>query len=62
MARAVRIVMQATDCTVKEAEDALDDVKLAILTTLTGQSVEDARAATRGAGGLLRRALEGAGS
>jgi N-acetylmuramic acid 6-phosphate etherase len=66
VARAVRIVMQATNCTVTDAERALErtgnDVKLAILTTLTGQSVDDARAAMRGAGGFLRRTLQGAGS
>jgi N-acetylmuramic acid 6-phosphate etherase len=65
LARAVRIVMQATDCTVAEAEQALEragnDVKLAILTTLTGKTVDDARAAMRDAGGFLRRALQGAG-
>lgn len=64
LARAVRIVMQATECSADTAEDALqrtgDDVKLAILVTLTGQSVEQARAAMAGAGGFLRRAIEGA--
>ena len=64
VARAVRIVMQATNCAMQDAEDALErtgnDVKLAILTVLTGQSVDDARAALTGAGGFLRRALEGA--
>lgn len=62
LARAVRIVMQATDCTAADAEAALErtgsDVKLAILTILTGQNVDDARAALNGAGGFLRRALE----
>lgn len=64
LARAVRIVMQATECTLQDAEQALErtgnDVKLAILTTLTGKSVEDARMAISAAGGFLRRALEGA--
>jgi N-acetylmuramic acid 6-phosphate etherase len=64
VARAIRIVMQATDCTMQQAETALErtgnDVKLAILTTLTGTSVDDARTAIRGAGGFLRRALNGA--
>jgi N-acetylmuramic acid 6-phosphate etherase len=59
--RAIRIVMQATDCAEAEAEDALkragNDLKLAIVTLLTGQSVEDARAAIKGAGGFLRRAI-----
>lgn len=62
LARAVRIVMQATDCPEQVAEQALErtgnDVKLAILTILTGKDVEDARAAMAGAGGFLRRALE----
>jgi N-acetylmuramic acid 6-phosphate etherase len=62
LARAVRIVMQATDCLDREAEQALGrtgyDVKLAILTILTGQSVEHARAAMANAGGVLRRALK----
>jgi N-acetylmuramic acid 6-phosphate etherase len=63
-ARAVRIVMQATDCTAAEAQQALgragNDVKLAILTTLTGASIEDARAAITRNNGFLRRAIEGA--
>jgi N-acetylmuramic acid 6-phosphate etherase len=61
LARAARIVMQATDCSSQQAEAALkrtgNDVKLAILTTLTGKSVEDARAAVMSAGGFLRRAI-----
>ena len=62
LARAVRIVMQATDCTTEEAEQALErtnnDVKLAILVTLPGRDVEVARAALAAAGGFLRRAIE----
>jgi N-acetylmuramic acid 6-phosphate etherase len=62
VARAIRIVMQATDCDEATAEAALqragNDVKLAILTTLTGQSVDDARSASAGAGGFLRRAID----
>ena len=62
LARAARIVQQATACTVRDAEQALErtgnDVKLAILTILTGRSVEEARVAMAGAGGFLRRALE----
>lgn len=62
LARAVRIVMQATDCPEQVAEAALErtgnDVKLAILTILTGLDVEAARAAMTKAGGFLRRALE----
>ena len=65
LARAVRIVMQATECSVADAQQALErtgsNVKLAILTLLTGQSVEEARTAMRGADGFLRRALEGGG-
>ncbi|MDF2980392.1 MAG: murQ [Devosia sp.] len=62
LARAVRIVMQATDCPEQVAEAALErtgnDVKLAILTILTGLDVAEARTAMAGAGGFLRRALE----
>ena len=62
VARAVRIVMQATDCTEHEAEAALtragNDVKVAIVTLLTGQGVEEARTAIAGAGGFLRRAID----
>ncbi len=62
LARAVRIVMQATDCSPEAAETALaatgNDLKLAILTLLTGTSVDDARAAMTNAGGFLRRALD----
>lgn len=62
VARAIRIVMQATDCDEATAEAALqhagNDVKLAILTTLTGQNIEDARRAIAGAGGFLRRAID----
>ncbi|OEO32714.1 N-acetylmuramic acid 6-phosphate etherase [Devosia insulae DS-56] len=62
LARAVRIVMQATDCPEQVAEEALErtgnDVKLAILIILTGLDVEAARTAMAGAGGFLRRALE----
>ena len=61
VARAIRIVMQATDCTMQDAERALErtgnDVKLAILSTLTGKGVDEARAAMSGAGGFLRRAI-----
>lgn len=63
LARAVRIVMQATDCTAQEAEHALDltgnDVKLAILVHLTGLDVEAARTALQSAGGFLRHAIDG---
>ncbi len=61
MARAVRIVMQATNCSVEVAEAAMaragNDTKIAILTVLTGKSVDAARAELAGADGVLRRAL-----
>lgn len=61
VARAVRVVMQATECTAEEAEAALaaagNDMKVAILTVLTGQSVEQARTALVISGGHLREAL-----
>jgi N-acetylmuramic acid 6-phosphate etherase len=61
VARAVRIVMQATDCDAPTAEAAMDaagnNVKLAILTILTGMSVEAAKSSLAEAGGFLRRAL-----
>lgn len=61
VARAVRIVMQATDCDAPTAEAATakagNNVKLAILTILTGMSVEAAKASLAKEGGFLRRAL-----
>ena len=61
--RAIRIVMQATECSPDIAEGALartgNDVKLAILTILTGKTPDDARVALDGAGGFLRRAVQG---
>lgn len=64
LARAVRIVMQATECSAAEAEAALEktqnDVKLAILVQLTGLDVGAARAALSKAGGFLRHAIDGA--
>jgi N-acetylmuramic acid 6-phosphate etherase len=63
LARAARIVMQATDCTAEEARRVLDltnnDVKLAILIALTGLNVDAARAALQNAGGFLRTAING---
>lgn len=60
-ARAVRIVMQATRCSADEAQEALDrtqnDVKLAILITMTGMGVDEARSALNAAGGFLRKAV-----
>lgn len=65
VARAARIVMQATGCSLDEARDTLDqtgnDVKLAILIKLTGMNPDDARDAIEGAGGFLRKAIENHG-
>ena len=61
VARACRIVMQATECTAEQARAALDethnDVKLAILVTITGMDVEAARQTLLSAGGFLRTAI-----
>jgi N-acetylmuramic acid 6-phosphate etherase len=61
VARASRIVMQATGCDSAEARRALDrtgnDVKLAILMVVTGMEVEEARLALEKAGGFLRKAI-----
>lgn len=61
IARACRIVMQATDCSAEEARRALDrtqnDVKLAILVTTTGMEVDEARKVLLKAGGFLRTAI-----
>lgn len=61
VARAVRIVMQATECSAQQAEQALEktgnDVKLAILVQLTGVDVTAAMNALNNAGGFLRRAI-----
>ncbi len=61
LARAVRIVMQATGCEVEDAKRVLDltghDVKLAILIVMTGMGVDEGRAALRDAGGFLRPAI-----
>lgn len=60
-ARATRIVMQTTGCTAAQARQALgrtdNDVKLAILLTITGLEVEEARAALAKARGFLRKAI-----
>lgn len=62
LARAVRIVMQATGCTAEAARAALDqsvnDVKLAILVTLTGVEPGAARGMLARSGGFLRRAIK----
>ncbi|OBQ74483.1 N-acetylmuramic acid 6-phosphate etherase [Mesorhizobium erdmanii] len=63
VARAIRMVMQTTGCTAQQARQALhqtgNDVKLAILVTITGMDVEAARAALAKAGGFLRKAIGG---
>lgn len=61
VARATRIVMQTTGCAAQQAKQALaqtgNDVKLAILVTITGMGVEEARVALGKAGGFLRKAI-----
>jgi N-acetylmuramic acid 6-phosphate etherase len=61
VARASRIVIQATGCSQTEARSILDqtgnDVKLAILIAITGMDVEKARLALGDAGGFLRKAI-----
>jgi len=63
IARATRIVMLATGCAAEQAEEALkrtdNDVKLAILMTVTGMPIEEAKLALRSAGGFLRKAIAG---
>lgn len=63
VARAARIVMQATGCEPEEARHVLgltgNDVKLAILIQITGMDVEAARTALDNAGGFLRKAING---
>ncbi len=65
-ARAVRIVMQATDCDRDTAVAALaqtqNNVKLAILTVLTGVSVSQGQQMLDSANGFLRRAVEQQGA
>src|SRR6201987_2678602 len=61
IARAARIVMLATGCAAEHAQEALkrtdNDVKLAILMTVTGMPIEEAKLALRSAGGFLRKAI-----
>lgn len=61
LARAVRIVMQATGCLETEAETALaatgNDVKLAILVHLSGLDVDAARERLAASNGFLRKAI-----
>jgi len=61
IARAARIVMLATGCAAEQAQEALkrtdNDVKLAILMTVTGIPIEEAKSTLRSAGGFLRKAI-----
>ncbi|WP_048645410.1 N-acetylmuramic acid 6-phosphate etherase [Nitratireductor soli] len=61
VARAARIVVEATGCTIEEAGAFLkttdNDVKLAILIAITGMEVDQARNALAQAGGFLRQAI-----
>lgn len=61
-ARAVRIVMQATDCSEQEAVEALahseQSAKLAILMLLTGKTAEQGKALLVNNKGFLRSAVE----
>ena len=63
VARAARIVSQATGSTVEDAETALaaagNNSKLAILLLLTGEDAETGRGKLTAAGGVLRRAIAG---
>jgi len=63
VARAARMVSQATGSTLAEAEAALadagNDSKLAILMLLTGHDADRARQSLATAGGVLRRAIAG---
>ncbi|PKF79383.1 N-acetylmuramic acid 6-phosphate etherase [Vibrio sp. vnigr-6D03] len=62
IARAVRIVVQATDCSKEEAREKLEqthyDVKLAILMLLTGSDLNTAQKQLSNQQGFLRRAVE----
>lgn len=64
VARAARIVMQATECTLEAAQAALaqtdNDVKLAILIVMTGMDLAAARSALEGSKGFLRQAIRDA--
>ncbi len=60
-ARAALIVTQATGCSTEQAHEALkrtgNDVKLAILITITGMPLKRAKMALESAGGFLRKAI-----
>ena len=59
--RAARIVTQATGCSTEQAQKVLkltgNDVKLAILMTVTGMPLKRAKMALVSAGGFLRKAI-----
>lgn len=61
-ARAVRIVMQATDCSAAEARNSLSeseyDVKLSILMILTGMEKQQAKQQLDKQNGFLRKVVE----
>lgn len=61
-ARAIRIVMQATDCSTTVAKNSLKetnfDVKLSILTILTGMDVQQAKVQLDKQNGFLRKVVE----
>jgi len=61
-ARAINIVMQATECEYQQAEQALaqanNNAKLAILMVLTGLSVDKAQTVLDKSDGFLRKAVE----
>lgn len=61
-ARALRIVMQATDCSSSDAQTALEaakySAKVAILMILTGSNAEIAAASLKDNEGYLRRAID----
>ena len=61
LARAIGIVMQATDCSKEDASDLLQqskhDVKTAILMKLTGLGYEQATQTLQASSGYLRQAL-----
>ena len=63
VARAIRIVMQATDCSIEESKEALkranNNAKMAILLLLTGKSATEGEALLKHHGGFLRKAVEG---
>jgi N-acetylmuramic acid 6-phosphate etherase len=61
VARAARIMTQATGCTTEQGQEVLkltgNDVKLAILITITGMLLKRAKMALESAGGFLRKAI-----